>query len=155
MQDVKPHAEPTIPSEGRNDLRLYLDINGRTRVVAAVNGPGYLTARINMRELPKDNDYAKTVQISGTQTLETETVRIDWPSFQLQIGDKLECQLLPDGDGDPPSAVRRSSESPSNLFSNIDLAKELLQLVGDFESRLMKLVDKSKETETSEEHERF
>src|SRR5690242_18076856 len=102
-------------------MRLSLDINGRTRVVAAVNGPGYLNARINMRERPNEDDYAKTVQISGTQTLETGTVSIDWSSFQLQIGDKLECQLLPDGDGDPPSAVRRSSESPTNLFSNIDL----------------------------------
>src|SRR5690242_20552337 len=135
-------------------MRLSLDINGRTRVVATVNGPGYLHAHISMRELPKDNDYAKTVQISGTQTLETETVSIDWPSFQLQIGDKLEFQLLPDGDGDPPSAVRRSSESPTNLFSNIELAKELLQLVANFETSLMKLTDKSKEIETAEEHKR-
>jgi len=136
-------------------MRLSLDINGRTRVVAAVNGPGYLSAHINLSERPKDDDSAKTVRVRGTQTLETETVSIDWPSFQLQIGDKLEFQLLPDGDGDAPSAVSRSSESPSNLFSNIDLAKELLQLVADFETRLMKLVDKSKEIETSEEHKRF
>ena len=136
-------------------MRLSLSINGRARVVAAVNGPGYLNARVNMRERPKDNDCSMTVQISGTQTLETETVSIEWPSFELQSGDTVEFRLLPHGDGDAPSAVSRSSESPSNLFSSIDLAKELLDLVADFETRLMKLVDKSKEIETSEEHKRL
>ena len=41
-------------------------------MVAAVNGPGYLSAHLNLCERPKDNDYSKTVRVVGTQMLETE-----------------------------------------------------------------------------------
>lgn len=108
-----------------------------------------------MCERPKDNDYSKTVRVVGTQTLETETVRFEWPEFDLQVGDTAELSLLNDGTGDPPSNVRRSSESPQNLFSHPGLAGEVLSVVSDFESRLMQMLDKSKAIESAEEHKRF
>lgn len=136
-------------------MRLSLTLNGTRRVVAAVNGPGYLSAHLNLHERPKDNDYSKTVRVTGTQTLETETVRLDWPEFDLRIGDTVELRLLNDGEGDAPSAVRKSSESPRNLFSHAELASELLSVVSDFESRLMRLLEKSKTIESEDEHKRF
>jgi len=138
-----------------NGMRLALKVNGSPRVVAAVNGPGYLSAHLNLREHPKDNDYSKTVRVVGTQTLETETVRFEWPEFDLQVGDTAEVSLLNDGAGDPPSTVRKSSESPQNLFSHPELAREVLSVVSDFESRLMQMLDKSKAIESAEEHKRF
>jgi hypothetical protein len=138
-----------------NGMRLSLKVNGSHRVVAAVNGPGYLSAHLNLRERPKDNDYSKTVRVAGTQTLETETVRFEWPEFDLQVGDTAELSLLNDGAGDPPSTVRRSSDSPQNLFSHPELASEVLSVVSAFESRLMQMVDKSKNTESADEHKRF
>lgn len=138
-----------------NGMRLSLKVNGSPRVVAAVSGPGYLSAHLNLRERPKDNDYSKTVNIVGTQTLETETIRFEWPEFSLQVGDTAELNLLNDGAGDPPSAVRKSSESPNNLFSHPELAREVLSVVSDFESRLMQMLDKSKAVESAEEHKRF
>ncbi|HKT68854.1 MAG TPA: hypothetical protein VJP83_05420, partial [Terriglobales bacterium] len=80
--------------------------------------------------------------------METETAYIDWQKLDLQVGDTVEIRLLEDGEGDTPIAVRRSSESPRNLFSRPDLAKELLALVSDFEARLMQLVDRSEKTES-------
>jgi hypothetical protein len=138
-----------------NGMRLSLKVNGSPRVVAAVNGPGYLSAHLNLCERPKDNDYSKTVCVVGFQTLETETVRFEWPQFELQVGDTAELSLLNDGAGDPPSTVRRSSESPHNLFSHPELAREVLSMVSDFESRLMQMLDKSKAIESTEEHKRF
>ena len=138
-----------------NGMRLSLKVNGSPRVVAAVNGPGYLSAHLNLCERPKDNNYSKTVRVVGTQTLETETIRFEWPEFNLQVGDTAELNLLNDGTGDRPSAVRRSSESPSNLFSHPELAREVLSAVSDFESRLMQMLDKSKAIESAEEHKRF
>jgi hypothetical protein len=138
-----------------NGMRLSLKVNGSPRVVAAVNGPGYLSAHLNLCERPKDNDYSKTVRVVGTQTLETETVRFEWPEFDLQVGDIAELSLLNDGAADPPSTVRRSSESPQNLFSHPELAREVLSVVSDFESRLMQVLDKSKAIESAEEHKRF
>jgi hypothetical protein len=114
-------------------MRLSLKVNGSPRVVAAVNGPGYLSAHLNLCDCPKDNDYSKVIRVVGTQTLETEMVRSEWPKFDLQVGDTAELSLLNDGEGDPPSSVRRSSESPQNLFSNPELAREVLSVVSDFE----------------------
>ncbi len=48
--------------------------------------------------------------------------------------------------------VCRSSESPSNLFSNTELAKELLQIVSGFDARLIELLSKSEKTEPADEH---
>jgi hypothetical protein len=138
-----------------NGMRLSLKVNGSPRVVAAVNGPGYLSAHLNLCERPKDNDYSKVVRIVGFQTLETETVRFNWPEFDLQVGDTAELRLLADGEGDEPIAVRRSSESPQNLPSNRELASDVLSVVSAFESRLMEMVDKSKNTESADEHKRF
>ena len=136
-------------------MRLSLSVNGNRRIIAAVNGPGYLSAHVGLRDRPKDNDYSKTVRISGLRTLETETVSLDWPDLDLQTGDVLEFRLLDDGEADEPAVVRRSSESPSNLFVNVELAQELLKVVADYEKRLMELVNKSEKTETAEEHKKF
>lgn len=87
-------------------MRLSLKVNGNPRVVAAVNGPGYLSAHLNLCERPKDNDYSKTVRVVGIQTLETETVRLEWPELVLQVGDTAELSLLNDGEGPVPSEDR-------------------------------------------------
>ena len=132
-------------------MRLSLSINGQRETVAAVRGPGYLSAHLNIAERPKENDHTKSVVIKGIQTLETETVFLAWPEHQLHVGDSLEMRLLDEGEGDTPTAIRRSSESPQNLFSNLENAKELLALLSEFENRLMQFMDKSKELEPAAE----
>jgi hypothetical protein len=136
-------------------MRLSLTINKTRPIVAAVNGPGYLNVHLNLQDRPKENSHSKALCVAGIQTLETETIRFDWPKVELNTGDTVEIRLLEDGQGDSPAEVRRSSESPRNLFSRSDLAQELLALVSEFDSRLTELVDKSERTESSEEHKRF
>lgn len=136
-------------------MRLSLKVNGNPCIVAAVNGPGYLNAHLNMRDRPKENDYSNVVRIGGIQTLETETVQLNWPKFDLQKGDTVELSLLSDGGSDPPTETRRSTESPKNLFSNPELAKEVLLTVSNFERQLMEIMGKSKNTESEDEHKRF
>jgi hypothetical protein len=136
-------------------MRLSLKVNGNPRVVAAVEGPGYLSAHANIYHRPKDNDYSKVVRIIGIQTLETETVRFKWPEFHLKEGDIVELHLLSDGESDPPAEVRRSTESPRNLLANQELAKEVLSEVSAFERQLVQILVKSKSLESADEHERF
>jgi hypothetical protein len=134
-------------------MRLSVSVNGVARFIASVSGPGYLNAYLNMHDRPKESDFTRKLRVSGSDTSnETETVRLEWPTIDLNVDDVAELRLLPDGDGDAPAMTRRSSEAPSNLFTNPDLAKELLQLVSDYEDRLMALVDKSEKMEPSEEH---
>jgi hypothetical protein len=83
-------------------MRLSLSINGVSRLVAAVSGSGYLGGYLNLHERPKDNDYSKSIRLSGTQTLDTETIRFEWPTFDLKTGDAVEIRVLDDGEGDAP-----------------------------------------------------
>jgi hypothetical protein len=108
-----------------------------------------------MSDRPKDNERKRTVRLDGTETGETETVHLKWPSVELKVGDVVELRVLPDGEGNEPSEIRRSSKSPYNLFSNAELAKELLQAVSEFEERLSELLEKSKELEPADEHKKF
>jgi len=136
-------------------MRLSLSVNGVLRVTAAVNGPGYLNVHLNLHDRPKESDYSKIVRVEGTQTQETETVSLHWPQSELRLGDVLEIRLLDDGEADAPTTVKRSSESPRNLFSHAELANELVGVVSDFDSRLMELLSKSEQLESADEHKTF
>jgi|SRR5580704_3259798 hypothetical protein len=136
-------------------MRLSLSVNGAAPIVASLSGAGYLSAHLNMSDRRKESEDCKNVRIGGTETRETESVYLKWPTLNLEIGDVVELRVLPNGEGDPPSEIRRSSESPYNLFSSAELAKELLQAVSDFERRLAELRHKSEEMEPTDEHKKF
>src|SRR6266851_8587788 len=142
------HALRTIIYEGQEDqqnMRLSMTLNGATPIVASVPGPGYLSAHLNMKDRPNENESGISIAISGFETEETETVSVKWPILDLSVGDVVELRVLPEGEGNAPIRVRRSSESPYNLFSRTELAKELLQVVSEFERRLTELLRKSEE----------
>jgi hypothetical protein len=77
-----------------------------------------------------------------------------WPAVELQIGDVVELRILSEGDGDARIEVRNWSES-SNLSSSGELAKELLEMVSEFEKRLRVFLEKSEQSESAEEHRKF
>jgi len=109
-----------------------------------------------MADRPKDNTRSSSVRVQGNETAETETTSAKWPAIDLSVGDVVELRILPDnGKGDAPTEVRRTSESPSNLFSNPDLAKELFQIVADFDARVRELLSKSEITEPPDEHKKI
>ena len=133
-------------------MRLSLSINGSHRFTASLSGAGYLNAHLNMHDRPKENDQSKKIRIVGTDTSnETENLSLSWPTIDLQLDDVVELRILPQGDGDPASEVRRSADAPSNLFSNVELAKELIHVVSDFEKQLMNFLSKSEAIEPTEE----
>ena len=136
-------------------MRLSMAVNGGNPIVASLPHPGYLSAHLNMRDRPKDNERKVTIRLAGNETRETETVHLKWPSIGLEVGDVVELRVLPEGEGNEPIEARTSSKSPYSLFSNAELAKELLQAVSEFEERLSKLLEKSKEVEPADEHKKF
>jgi len=136
-------------------MRIALKVNGTQRLVAGMHGPGYLSAHLNLHDRPKEDEHSKVVRIEGTRTLETETVHLSWPEIELQVGDTAELEVLKDGESDAPTEIRRSSESPDNLLSDAELAREVLTATSAFESQLMKLLRKSRDTEAEDEHKKF
>jgi hypothetical protein len=136
-------------------MRLSLSVNGAAPMVASLPGSGYLSAHLNMSNCPKDSDFSKHVRVVGIETREKETAYLKWPTLDLNTGDVVQVKILPDGEGDTPSEIRRSSEAPSNLFTDINLAKEVLLAVSDFEQRFEQLSEKSEKIEPAYEHKKF
>jgi hypothetical protein len=138
-----------IKARSTRHMRLSMAVNGGDPIVASLPHPGYPNAHLNMSDRPKDNERKKTIRLNGHETRETETVHLKWPCVELQVGDVVELVVLPDGEGNEPAEVRNSSKSPYNLFSNAELAKELVMAVSEFEERLGKLLEKIQRAGTS------
>jgi hypothetical protein len=137
-------------------MRLSLAVNGISRLVASVAGAGYLNAHLNMQDRPKDNVRSSKMCVVGTDvSSDIENIRLKWPELDLKVGDVVELRVLPEGEGNPPSEVRKSSEAPSNLFLSSELAREMVKIVSDFDTRIMELVSKSEKSEPADEHKKF
>jgi len=105
----------------RNSIRISLSINGNQQYTASLSGAGYLSAHLNVRNRPKENDLSAVVRMHATDTSqEAENVSMDWPAIPLHAGDVVELTLLPLGEGDPPTETRSSSEDPRNLFARAE-----------------------------------
>lgn len=136
-------------------MRLSMTVNGSNPVVASLPRPGYLSAHLNLSDRPKENERQKTIRFAGIETGETDTLHLKWPGIDLEVGDVVELRVLPDGEGNEPSEIRSSSESPYNLFSSPELARELLQAVSEFEGRLHEIAERSKQLEPADEYKKF
>ena len=74
---------------------------------------------------------------------------------KLSVGDKVEIRLLPVGEADPPTTVRRTSESPRNLFSDADQARRLLTAIRTFDAELASIMEHARAVEPKVEFDRI
>ena len=137
-------------------MRMSLSVNGTTRMTASLPAAGFLSAHLNLSDRPKEGTATRKVRLAAFDTSDdTETVSLEWPTINLDIGDVVELRILSDGDGDAPSKTGRSSEAPSNLFSNSGLAGDLMRAVGDFETRAIDILSRSRSLEPPEEYQKL
>jgi hypothetical protein len=137
-------------------VRLEANLNGTAKYVAQIAGAGFLSAHLNLSNRPKEGTTSSVLRVEGYDTNSpTETISLKWPEIILVPGDEVLLKVLEDGPADPPVSSKGTSESPSNLFSDANLATELLSLVGDFEQRLFDLMEKCEAKEPAEEYKKF
>jgi hypothetical protein len=137
-------------------MRIAVTINGAAKYVASVRGAGYLSAHLNLADRPKDSEVKRVLRVEGYDTnAPTETVSVKWPEMALSVGDVVGLHVLEDGPADEPAVRRSTVESASNLFSDENLAKELLVLCENFERQLLGLMEKAGSIEVQEEHQKF
>jgi hypothetical protein len=109
--------------------RLSLSVNDRHVANASLEAKVWLGAPVSLSH-GVQSEYSDRVWLSATDHSEDpNSVHSTWDFVPLSIGYKIEIVVLPDGESDSPSEIRRTSESPKNLFSDIEQARLLLAAV--------------------------
>jgi hypothetical protein len=105
-------------------MQLTLRVNNREAVKGAIRTRGVLNALIHLSISPEREP-------SGTAFIHAFdfTGASDWAAGELSIGDKVEIQILPGDDADPPTETRDISDVPAALFSDVNQARQALTAV--------------------------
>lgn len=69
----------------------------------------------------------------------------------LSVGDKIEIKVLEDGESDPPNTVSRTSDSPNNLFSDVEQARLLLAAIKVCDRALWEVAERARGVEPEDE----
>jgi hypothetical protein len=123
-------------------MRLALKVNDRNPIRASLQSNGYLSAHLNLTKEPEREEATGRVWLQAIdESKEPNSVSSDWEGGAMSVGDKVEILVLSDGDADPPTEIRRSSESPKNLFSGMEQARMLLSAISSCDKELMGIID--------------
>jgi len=121
-------------------MRLSLSVNDRLPTRASLESEGWLAAHINLSQ-GIDGEQDRVWLNSIDRSHEPNTVHSAWEAVPLSVGDKIEIHVLPDGEADPPTEVTRTSESPKNLFADIENARQLLRAIKVCDTALMNVLE--------------
>jgi hypothetical protein len=133
-------------------MRIRVSVNSEEQYVASLPNAGFLSAHLNLSNRPKTGEQTRRLRVQGYDTsVETENTSLSWREVKLELGDTVQLSLLEDGDGTEPGEVRRSSESPKNLFENAELAAEAVDAGRAFEAGIFAILRKAEEVESEAE----
>jgi len=122
-------------------MRLSVSVNDQPAVTGSLTTTGWLAAHAIVTNDESD-EQSNRVWINAIDTSEEpNTTHIDWEAGPLAVGDIVEIKILPDGEVERPTNVRRTSESPRNLFSSIEKARLLLAAIKTCDDVLMSVLD--------------
>jgi len=133
-------------------MRLSLAINDRLIARASLVAKGWLGAHVSLSQGVESNEPTNRVWLGSTDTSdEPNTEHSRWDAVALAVGDKIEIEVLPDGESDPPSTVTRTSDSPNNLFSDVEQARLLLATIKRCDSALWEVAERARGAEPEDE----
>lgn len=132
-------------------MRIQALLNDQPVCTAGLDTTGFLSAHLKTEVRSSEPDAQNVLRLVGIETHKTESVYIDWPVVNVKEGDVVTLKLLPDGQSTAPVQTKRSSEAPSNLLTNTELANRILAVCSAFETQLEELLAESASLEPSNE----
>ncbi len=133
-------------------MRVQVSINDKTPTRASLAPKGWLSVHLNLSggDSPEDSPASLYVQAIDYAD-EPNSVNSIWEIGELRVGDTARVDLLSDGEADPPTRVERSTELSTNLFSNVDQARQLLSAISAFDKELAAIAEHSRPVEPQDE----
>jgi len=133
-------------------MRLSLAINDRHVARASLESSGWLDAHVSLSHGIKSDEPANRVWLVAADiSEEPNTVHSTWEPVEVSVGDKIQIDVLPDGEADPPSTVTKTSASADNLFSDVSQARLLLEAVRTCDKALWEAMERSVGIEPEDE----
>lgn len=102
-------------------MQLTLRVNGGSAVKGAVASKGILIAGVMIMLPANGGEMDAKASIRAFEGDSSE-----WRVEHLSVGDKIEIEILPGSDADPPTEITPSSSAERLLFSNPDQARRAL-----------------------------
>jgi len=133
-------------------MRLQVSVNNGVPVRASLQTEGWLSVHLNLSSDDTGSVPGRLIVQAIDKSDEPNSTFSTWELGTLSIGDTAQIQVLDDGEADPPTAVRRTSESPKNLFSNVDQARQLLTAISVCDKELGAVIQRSKTVEPEDEY---
>ena len=122
---------------------------------ASLQAQGWLSVHLNLSSRDKDGGSGRlSVQAIDNSDEPNATVST-WKLGTLSIGDTAQIQILNDGEADPPTKVTRTSDSSKNLFTSVDLARELLTAISICDKELWRVLERSRSVEPEDEFQKI
>lgn len=132
-------------------MRLQVSVNNGVPVRASLQNQGWLSVHLNLSSDDTDGCSSRLWIQALDKSDEPNSTNSTWELGTLSIGDTAQIQILSEGETDPPTEVTRTSESPKNLFSNVDQARQLLSAISACDKELMAVLERSQTVEPEDE----
>lgn len=133
-------------------MRLSLAVNDRPVARASLVANGWLGAHVSLSQGMESEEPTNRLWLGSTDTSdEPNTEHSMWDAVALSVGDKIEIEVLEDGESDPPNTVSRTSDSPKNLFSDIEQARLLLAAIKVCDRALWEVAERARGVKLEEE----
>jgi hypothetical protein len=132
-------------------MRIQVAVNDGVPVRASLSSKGWLSAHLSFSS-DGLGDCTGSLRVQAIDNSEEPNfVSSVWEIGDLSLDDKAEVRVLADGETDPPTKVERSIERSTNLFSNVDQARQLLSAISVCDKELGAVLEQSQRAEPEDE----
>ncbi|UWZ83440.1 hypothetical protein [Occallatibacter riparius] len=132
-------------------MRVQVAVNDGVPVRASLDSKGWLSAHLNFPIDGADDSTGSLSVQAIDRSDEPNFITSVWEIGDLSLGDKAEVRVLADGETDPPTKIERSIERSTNLFSNVDQARQLLSAISVCDKELWAVLEQSQRAEPEDE----
>jgi hypothetical protein len=138
------------------DMRLALAVNDRPIARASLVTKGWLGAHVSLSQGVESDELTNRVWLNSMDTSDDpNTEHSTWDAVGLNVGDRIEIEVLPDEESDPPNSVSRTLDNPNNLFSDVEQARLLLAAIKTCDTALWEVAEQARGAEPEDEFRRL